>query len=86
MLLQRLKSQKLRVRWPACRQPFPYIQRQDKHVEGLLALYSDGGSTPPISTKQARGRGLFLWFFARIRAVRYVLKSNRKKTEKNIIA
>ena len=60
-LLPRLKIQKLRGRWPAYRQPAPDNQRQDKHVESPLALYSDGGSTPPISTRKAGTCQLFLW-------------------------
>jgi hypothetical protein len=58
-LLQRLKFQKLRDRWPALRQPVSDNQRRDKHVESLLALYSDGGSTPPISTKNGSLRARF---------------------------
>ena len=49
-LLQRLKFKKLRDPWPAHRQPVSDNQRRDTHVESHLALYSDGGSTPPIST------------------------------------
>jgi len=58
-LLQRPKFQKLRDRWPAGRQPVSDNQRQDKHVESHLALYSDGGSTPPISTKNGSLRARF---------------------------
>ena len=58
-LLPRLKFQKLRDRWPALRQPAPDNQRRDKHVESHWALYSDGGSTPPISTKNGSLRARF---------------------------
>ena len=67
-LLPRLKIQKLRGRWPAYRQPAPDNQRQDKHVESPLALYSDGGSTPPISTRKAGTCQLFLWRVGRLAA------------------
>ena len=60
-LLPRPKIQKLRDRWPAFRQPVPDNQRQDKHVESPLALYSDGGSTPPISTKTGPHGPVFVW-------------------------
>ena len=63
-LLQRPKFQKLRDRWPALRQPVSDNQRRDTHVESHLALYSDGGSTPPISTRKGTRGSLFLWRWA----------------------
>ena len=49
--LNRAKTQGIRTRWPAFRQPRPDNQRKDKRVESFRVRCLDGGSTPPISTR-----------------------------------
>ena len=52
--LKPVKPQRLRVWWPVFRQPLPYNQRKNKHVESRLVRRLDSGSSPLTSTKNGR--------------------------------